>query len=437
MNERRRGSLTPSLISRAAKFGHQDILEWFIVQIMEWPLEQPQWMANQAKALEAACSGGQLHIIEWLMALPEASAFRGAITESCMIKAASGGHWEVIRWLRAQDCPWDATTTSELAKGGHWEILKWARGEGCGLVRHVGHMAAKTADVETLKWVVDHGAAVDDETYKSCFANTHNPRLATEGVQWLYARGGTHKLGKKVILSAVQAKCFAAFSFLFDQGCEYSHSEVVRAAVVSGQKCILEHLKKAGVPATIEILRQANVVTSIPMLEWVLSEYQDLVPCAMTAYLASSRGRLDVLKKLHARGVDIDEMCMREASNRGHIEVMRYLHCRVGISFSRWHTFFAAGAGHLHALRYLHHEGCPWDEETCAAAASNGHLRCLEFLREHGCPWDATTTYASQKLPDVHRWVVSHGCPSDTSSPSPQIIASRGVGLARYGQLKG
>ena len=47
------------------------------------------------------------------------------------MKAAEGGHLEVLKWLRSQDppCPWDGRTCAEAAQGGHLEVLKWARSE--------------------------------------------------------------------------------------------------------------------------------------------------------------------------------------------------------------------------------------------------------------------------------------------------------------------
>lgn len=39
-------------------------------------------------------------------------------------------------------------------------------------------------------------------------------------------------------------------------------------------------------------------------------------------------------------------------------------------------------------LQYAHENGCPWDEETCTAAAEYGHLGCLQYAHENGCPWD-------------------------------------------------
>jgi hypothetical protein len=42
-----------------------------------------------------------------------------------------GGHFEVLKWARENDCPWDELTCTSAALGGHLEVLKWARENGC------------------------------------------------------------------------------------------------------------------------------------------------------------------------------------------------------------------------------------------------------------------------------------------------------------------
>ena len=47
------------------------------------------------------------------------------------ICAAQYGHLEILKWGRANGCPWGAWTCSYAAWGGHLEMLKWARANGC------------------------------------------------------------------------------------------------------------------------------------------------------------------------------------------------------------------------------------------------------------------------------------------------------------------
>jgi hypothetical protein len=43
--------------------------------------------------------------------------------------------------------------------------------------------------------------------------------------------------------------------------------------------------------------------------------------------------------------------------------------------------------GSAEMLAWAKDNGCPWEEETCAAAAAGGHLEVLQWAREHGCAW--------------------------------------------------
>lgn len=51
----------------------------------------------------------------------------------------------------------------------------------------------------------------------------------------------------------------------------------------------------------------------------------------------------------------------------------------------------AAKYGQLQALQWLRENECPWNCDTCHAAAEGGHLSCLKWARENGCPWNIVT----------------------------------------------
>src|SRR5207237_6891727 len=41
--------------------------------------------------------------------------------------AAENGHFETLKWLHKNGCPYDESVCSFAAAGGHLEILKWAK----------------------------------------------------------------------------------------------------------------------------------------------------------------------------------------------------------------------------------------------------------------------------------------------------------------------
>ena len=68
---------------------------------------------------------GHLEVMKWLRA-------NGCPwnEETCM-GATEGGQQKVLQWARANGCPWDGNTCSAAALGGHLEVLKWARANRC------------------------------------------------------------------------------------------------------------------------------------------------------------------------------------------------------------------------------------------------------------------------------------------------------------------
>ena len=51
--------------------------------------------------------------------------------EKTCAAAAAGGHFEVLKWARHNECPWGGDKTTFVGFNGNFEILKWARDNGC------------------------------------------------------------------------------------------------------------------------------------------------------------------------------------------------------------------------------------------------------------------------------------------------------------------
>ena len=49
----------------------------------------------------------------------------------------------MLKWARANDCPWDEETCWEAAEGDHLEVLKWARENGCPWDEETRELAAE------------------------------------------------------------------------------------------------------------------------------------------------------------------------------------------------------------------------------------------------------------------------------------------------------
>ena len=100
---------------------------------------------------QEAAAKGQLEVLKWLRA-------NGCPwDEKTCASAAQAGHLEVLQWARANDCPWDKWTCAAAAEGGHLEVLQWLRANGCPwdvstcvTARYYGHH-------ELLNWAIANG----------------------------------------------------------------------------------------------------------------------------------------------------------------------------------------------------------------------------------------------------------------------------------------
>ena len=70
--------------------------------------------------------------------------------ESTCELAARNGHLEVLQWARANGCPWDGSTCTEATRKGHLEVLQWARANGCP--RHVSPLAGRFGHLDLSKF---------------------------------------------------------------------------------------------------------------------------------------------------------------------------------------------------------------------------------------------------------------------------------------------
>lgn len=80
-----------------------------------------------------------------------------------------------------------------------------------------------------------------------------------------------------------------------------------------------------------------------------------------------------------------------------------------------WSTkvFKPAAYNGLGMVTWLRENGCPWDEEACAAAARAGNLPVLKWMRSQGCPWDTRVFSFAAQEGNVHilEWAFQNGCP--------------------------
>ncbi|PNH10038.1 hypothetical protein TSOC_003262 [Tetrabaena socialis] len=106
------------LLAAAAQGGH--------VAVMEVLHAHGAHMSEET--VRTAAAAAHLPAVAWLVEELGAAA---ALTASVFAAAARAGSMELLRWLRAWSCPWDATVFAAAAEGGSEEQLEWLVEQGC------------------------------------------------------------------------------------------------------------------------------------------------------------------------------------------------------------------------------------------------------------------------------------------------------------------
>jgi hypothetical protein len=96
--------------------------------------------------------------------------------------AAGNGHLDVLKWARANGCPWDEWTCAYATR--YFHILKWARENGCPWDEWTCAFAAKRGHLETLKWARANGCPWDEWTCRKSAEFGH-----LETLKWVRANG--------------------------------------------------------------------------------------------------------------------------------------------------------------------------------------------------------------------------------------------------------
>lgn len=69
---------------------------------------------------------------------------------------------QVLQWLKANGCPYDASACAVAARKGHLEVLQWCRNNGFPWDERVCSAAALRGDYEMLTWARSRGCPWHD-----------------------------------------------------------------------------------------------------------------------------------------------------------------------------------------------------------------------------------------------------------------------------------
>ena len=295
----------------------------------------------------AAARSGQLEELKSLRADDEARA-----------QAVMGGHFDVLKWLHANDAPCEESACAAAAATGNFEVMKWLRENGCPLSRSACARACEDNQIGMLKWLIANDAPID---------GYHLPRTLAEK-------------GHLDILKSLWPD---------------AKDDLMRS--MSFTKALCPGAAKGG---QLEVLKWARSIGS----SW---GYPNDAVCNS----AAESGNLDMLKFAHRDGAPCYRMACMLALKNGHVEVRKYLRAN-GCPWYQWTCMVAAREGQIEVLKWLREIGKEWNSETCWEAAKGGHLEVLKWARANGCEWDRNACLRVAKAGDhveVRKWLSANG----------------------------
>ena len=242
------------------------------------------------------------------------------------------GNLPLLRWARANRCPWGPNAIAAAASGGHLDLIKWASENGCPMAGgDACFYAAKKGHLDTLRWLREQGCP-----------------WVTRDIMFLI---GPSKGG---------------------------HLHVIEWAIAQG--CHLDGFEWAACNNHLHVL------------EWVHSkaergEGNDYRIDPLVYDLAARKGHIEVMRWAKDKGIPWSDRCWSEAAKAGRLESLRWLRENECPWDPREVCRYAAAGGHLDVLKWARENGADWDSKIFGCAAAGGHLGVLEWAKEKGCPF--------------------------------------------------
>jgi hypothetical protein len=161
----------------AARGGHLAALKHLRSEGCDWDLA--------AIAREAA-RGGSIEVVEWLR---QQQYLEFGPASTALAAAVYAGQTAMCKHLRSLGCEWGADACSHAAECGHFETLRWLRENACPWdVRQICTHAARNGSTDILDYVLEQGEVLDAELLTAALNNAgiYDELLAA---QWLRQRG--------------------------------------------------------------------------------------------------------------------------------------------------------------------------------------------------------------------------------------------------------
>jgi hypothetical protein len=344
---------------------------------------------------EAAFNGHQA-LLEYMASLCDGASLAGLDLhdkpgELCA-HAASGGHLELLKWLRSHGCEWGRTITA-AARRGHIAIVQYAIGANCPLSSEALYpggfvvAAAESGNTDLVRL-----AAGPDR----CLYDGHSKSRTVSLPMWYSAQHGN----------------LAMMQFLHSRGHPFDWRMVNEAAGSKPQS----QAERLALAQFLHARAKAEDFTTRPEHAVRWEEFRWL-------RVAATRNELEIIKWFQEEAltegrselgqVERAEICVA-AARHGHTAVVEYARqhgCSWGYVYEEVLRGPLDHAACLKMLQWLYRQGAPLRPAIWGQAFNRGELQFLQWLQRIECPMDMPC-YCDPYVPRaLLRWAVENDVP--------------------------
>jgi hypothetical protein len=150
-----------------------------------------------------------------------------SVTEYTAMRAALGGHLEVLTFLHEHGCPWDSTTCTMAALEGHLGCLEYAHEHGCAWDAHTIAAAALGNNLRCLQYLHENCCTWDAQTFAFAIRGSCN-------AHYTKPREGTHQISECLLYCMAHACPIDASAVYYAH--ELGHSPALEVLLKAGWK---------------------------------------------------------------------------------------------------------------------------------------------------------------------------------------------------------
>jgi Ankyrin repeats (3 copies) len=241
-----------SACSAAAKHGHLDVLKWLREQGCPWEWDEI--------CGDAALSGS----VEMLLYLQDQGC---EYNEDTMIGAAMRGHRAVCEYLVAEQRPTDRYACQEAAENGHFEVVRFLHENGCPWeVENICSAAAGQGSIELLQYLKQQGRVFNVRAMRYAARGGHLHACQ-------YLRAEQCPWDTMACHSAACEGHLSTLRWLREQGCPCEVPAMRTAAAFFGHLSVLRYLvdvePAASAAQLTEMLNDAGRCNWLSIAQWL------------------------------------------------------------------------------------------------------------------------------------------------------------------------